>query len=132
VGDAAEIRLNAYPGEVLRGNIANIGAILDPNLRTAKVRVEVQNPGVLRLGMFATATFQGQTKETRTVVPASAVLHLHDRDWVYVPAPKNRFRRVEVVAGRTLEDKLQEIKTGLAPGQDLVADALVLDHAVEQ
>ena len=132
VGDAAEIRLNAYPGEVLRGNIENIGAMLDPNLRTAKVRVEVRNPGPLRLGMFVTATFQGQTKESRTVVPASAVLHLHDRDWVYVPAPNNKFRRVEVVAGRTLQDKLQEIKSGLEPGQELIADALVLDHAFEQ
>jgi len=133
VGDAAEIRLNAFPKEVLRGNIANIGAILDPNLRTAKVRIEVHNPeGMLRLGMFVTATFQGQTQETRTVVPASAVLHMHDRDWVYVPATKDKFRRVEVVAGRSLPENLQEIKSGLAPGQHLVADALILDRALEQ
>ncbi|HUJ24633.1 MAG TPA: efflux RND transporter periplasmic adaptor subunit [Myxococcales bacterium] len=132
MGDAAEVRLNAYPGQVLKGTIGNIGAVLDPNLRTAKVRIEVLNPGILRLGMFATATFLGQKKETHTVVPASAVLHLHDRDWVYLPAPKNRFRRVEVAAGRALDGSLQEIKSGLEPGQQLVADALVLDHAVEQ
>jgi len=132
IGDGAEIRLNAYPGEVLRGTIGNIGSILDPNLRTAKVRIEVQNPGILRVGMFATATFLGQTKEMHTTVPASAVVHLHDRSWVYLPAPKNKFRRVEVVAGRALEGNLQEIKSGLEPGQELVANALVLDHALEQ
>ena len=132
VGDGAEIRLNAYPGEVLRGTIGNIGSILDPNLRTAKVRIEVQNPGILRVGMFAPATFLGQTKEMHTTVPASAVVHLHDRSWVYLPAPKNKFRRVEVVAGRALEGNLQEIKSGLEPGQELVANALVLDHALEQ
>jgi membrane fusion protein, heavy metal efflux system len=132
VGDGAEIRLNAYPGEVLRGTIGNIGSILDPNLRTAKVRIEVQNPGILRVGMFATTTFLGQTKEMHTTVPASAVVHLHDRSWVYLPAPRNKFRRVEVVAGRALEGNLQEIKSGLEPGQELVADALVLDHALEQ
>ena len=43
----------------------------------------------MRFGMFVTATFHGQQKETRALVPASAVLHLHDRDWVYVPADGN-------------------------------------------
>ena len=60
VGENAEIRLNAYPGRVLKGRISNIGAILDPNIRTAKVRVEVENPGMMRLGMFVQATFHGQ------------------------------------------------------------------------
>ena len=62
MGDAAEIRLNAYPDRVLRGRVSNIGAMLDPSLRTAKVRIEVQNPGLMRLGMFVKATFRGQTQ----------------------------------------------------------------------
>ncbi|MGD0778893.1 MAG: efflux RND transporter periplasmic adaptor subunit, partial [Candidatus Solibacter sp.] len=99
LGDTAEIRLNAYPDRVLKGSVSNIGAILDPNIRTAKIRIEVANPGNMRLGMFVTATFRGLTKELHTVVPASAILHLHDRDWVYVPAPDKKFRRVEVVGG---------------------------------
>ena len=41
---------------------------------------------VMRPGMFVTATFRGQKKESHAAVPASAILHLHDRDWVYVPA----------------------------------------------
>ena len=45
LGEEAEIRLNAYPNIVLKGHVSNIGAILDPNIRTAKVRVEVDNPG---------------------------------------------------------------------------------------
>src|SRR6202165_1105751 len=56
LGDAAEIRLNAYPDQVFQGRISNIGAILDPNIRAAKVRIEVRNPGLIRLGMFVTAT----------------------------------------------------------------------------
>ena len=60
LGENAEIRLNAYPNVVLKGRISNIGAILDPNIRTAKVRVEVENPGMMRLGMFVQATFRGQ------------------------------------------------------------------------
>ena len=131
LGDAAEIRIDAYPDQALKGTIGNISPILDPNLRTAKVRIELENSGLLRLGMFVTATFHGQTQETHVVVPASAVLHLHDRDWIYVPSPDHKFQRVEVVAGALLADKLQEIKSGIAPGQQLVGDALVLDHAIE-
>jgi membrane fusion protein, heavy metal efflux system len=132
VGDGAELRLNAYPGQTFTGVISNIGAVLDPNLRTAKVRVEVRNPGIMRLGMFATATFRGQSPETRTVVQASAILHLHDRDWIYVPAPDQALRRQEVVGGNLLAGGLQEIKSGLAPGQTLVRDALILEHTIDQ
>ena len=132
VGDSAEIGLNAYPGKVFTGKVSNIAAILDPNLRTAKVRVEVPNPGVMRLGMFTTATFRSQTVESLAVVPASAVLHLHDRDWVYVPALDQALRRVEVVGGKLLAGDLQEIKSGIQPGQKLVRDALVLEHATEK
>jgi len=130
LGDAAEIRLNAYPDRVLRGTVSNIGATLDPNIRTAKVRIEVPNPGIMRFGMFVTATFRAQTKVTHTELPAAAILHIHDRDWVYVPAPENRFRRVEVASGDPLPDSMLEIKSGLQPGQRAVANALVLDHAI--
>src|SRR5271157_463755 len=134
LGDTAEITLNAYPGRPFKGRVSNIGMILDPSIRTAKVRIEVQNPGILRLGMFAKAIFRGQTTEMHTVVPASAVLHMHDRDFVFVPAPDKKFRRVAVVSGDVLPDNtnLQEIKSGLKPGQQVVTNALVLDHVLAQ
>jgi cobalt-zinc-cadmium efflux system membrane fusion protein len=132
LGDTAEISLNAYPGRVFKGTVSNIGAILDPNIRTGKVRIEVRNPGIMRMGMFVKATFRGQIKETHTAVPAGAVLRMHDRDWVYVPAPGNKFRRLEVVSGDLLPGNLQEIKSGISPGQQVVTNALVLDHVIVQ
>jgi cobalt-zinc-cadmium efflux system membrane fusion protein len=134
LGDTAEISLNAYPDRIFKGTVSNIGAILDPSIRTAKVRIEVQNPGIMRLGMFAKATFRGRTKEMHTIVPASAVMHMHDRDFVFVPAPDNKFRRLEVVSGGLLPENmsLQEIKSGLNPGQQVVTNALVLDHVLAQ
>jgi len=134
LGDTAEISLNAYPGRMFKGRISNIGAILDPSIHTAKVRIEVQNPGIIRLGMFARATFRGQTREMHTIVPASAIMHMHDRDFVFVPAPDRKFRRLEVVSGGLLPDNmnLQEIKSGLEPGQQVVTNALVLDHVLAQ
>jgi cobalt-zinc-cadmium efflux system membrane fusion protein len=133
VGETAEIRLVAYPDKVLTGRISNIGPILDPAIRTAKVRVEVANPGeLLRVGMFVTATFHGQQKVRVASVPASAILHLHDRDWVYVPAGGKKFRRVEVKAGKTFPDKTQLILSGVEPGQEVVTNALMLQSTVEQ
>ena len=132
MGDLAEIRLNAYPGQVFRGKVSNIGSVMDPQIRTAKVRIEVPNPGMMRLGMFVTATFRGQAMEMHTSVPASAILHIHDRDYVYVPAPDNKFRRVEVVSGDELPGNMQEIKSGIKAGQQLVSNALVLERTIDQ
>ena len=132
IGDSAEIRLNAYPDRVLTGRVSNILPILDPNIRTAKVRIELQNPGFMRLGMFATAVFHGQSMEMRTVVPAAAILHMHDRDWVYLPVAGKGFRRVEVVSGDALPGDKQEVRSGLKAGQQVVSNALVLDRTISQ
>ena len=132
LGDQAEVRLNAYPDKTFTGKISNVGPVLDPNLRTAKVRIEVRNPGILRPGMFATATFHGQKKEKFAAVPANAVLHLHDRDWVYIPAGGNKFRRVEVRAGEMLPADMQTILSGITPGQRVVTNALEFQNTAEQ
>jgi membrane fusion protein, heavy metal efflux system len=132
VGETAEIRLNAFSDKVFTGRISNVGPVLDPTLRTAKVRIEVHNPGIMRVGMFVTATFHGQKKEMRTAVPAAAILHLHDRDWVYVPAGDKKFRRVEVVAGQILPENMQEIISGIKPGTQVIQNALVFQNTVEQ
>jgi len=132
VGETADIRINAYPEQVYTGTINNIGPILDPNLRTAKVRIEVHNPGMMRPGMFVTATFHGRHKVKRAVVPADAVLHLHDRDWVYLPLQDGEFRRVEVRVGTILPNGMQEIISGISPGQQVVSNALAFQSSVEQ
>ena len=129
VGEEAKIEVNAYPDKPLTGRISDIGPVLDPSLRTAKVRIQVPNSGILRLGMFVTATFTGRTSQTHATVPADAVLHLHDRDWVYEPAGDNRFRRVEVRAGDMLPGDRQEILSGIAPGDRVVTHALLLETA---
>jgi membrane fusion protein, heavy metal efflux system len=132
IGQYADIHLAAYPNRVLKARINNILPILDPNIRTAKVRLEMENPGLMRLGMFVTATFHGQTVEKRATVPATAILHLHDREWVYAPLGNGHFRRQEVVGGSMLPDNSQELISGLKPGEQVVARALVFQNTVEQ
>jgi cobalt-zinc-cadmium efflux system membrane fusion protein len=131
LGQAAKIKLNAYPDKVLVGHISDIGPVLDPSIRTAKVRIEVPNPGILKMGMFVTATFESKTKVAHAVVPADAVLHMHDRDFVFVPAGEKTFKRVEVQAGDVLPGNRQEILSGLDAGQKVVAQVLLLDAVME-
>ena len=132
LGESAEVRLNAYPDKAFSGVISNVGSILDPNIRTAKVRIEVHNPGLMHPGMFVTATFHSQKKEKRAAVPATAVLHLHDRDWVYVPTKDKKFRRIEVRGGEMLPGNMQEILSGLVAGDQVVSNALEFQNAAEQ
>ena len=121
LGDTATCASTPIPTKSSPVRISNIGAVLDPNIRTAKVRIQVHNPGNMRPGMFVTATFRGQKKESHASVPASAILHLHDRDWVYMPAGGKKFNRVAVVAGEMLPNNTQEIISGINPGDQVVS-----------
>lgn len=133
LGESAEIRLTAFPNRVLKGKISNIAPIIDPQLRTAKVRIEVDNPDrFLRVGMFAQATFTGDSGERRATIPATAILHLKDKEWVYAPNGNGGFKRMEVTAGATLPNGQQEIVSGLKPGDQVVSNALVFQSTVEQ
>jgi membrane fusion protein, heavy metal efflux system len=132
LGQEASIKVNAYPDKPLRGRISDIGPVLDPQLRTAKVRIQVDNPGFLKLGMFVTATFTSHKKEQHAVVPADAVLHLHDREWVFVAAGDSHFKRTEVRAGQTIYGNRQVILSGIDPGQRVVSNALMLETAGNQ
>jgi len=82
--------------------------------------------------MFVTATFHGKDKVTRPAVPTTAVLHLHDRDWVYVPAGDKTVRRVEVHGGAMLPNNMQEIVSGIEPGQKVITNALEFQNTVQQ
>jgi len=132
IGEYADIHLNAYPGRVLKARISNILPVMDPNIRTAKVRLELENPGLMRLGMFVTATFHGQTVEKHATIPATAILHLHDREWVYMPLGNGSFRRQAVAAGSMLPNNLQEVVSGVKPGDQVITKALVFENTVEQ
>ena len=132
LGEFADIHLAAYPDRVLKARIGNIGQVMDPNIRTAKVRLEVANPGLLRFGMFVTATFHSAAGAKRATVPGSAILHLHDREWVYVSQGGGNFKRIPVTVGKTLPGDVQEIVTGIQPGTRVVVNALELDNMTEQ
>lgn len=132
MGQKVDLRINAFPGKVFSGTISDIGAQLDPSLRTAKVRIQVENPGgLLRLGMFATGTIAGSKATSQTAVPASAVLQLHDRSYVFEPVSKDTFKKVEIKTGATLAGGLVQVQ-GIGAGQKVVENALDLENTADQ
>jgi cobalt-zinc-cadmium efflux system membrane fusion protein len=134
LGNHADIRLNAFPGKTFSGTVSDIGAQLDPSLRTAKVRIQVPNPGnLLRLGMFATASLQTAAAQSQVAVPSTAILQLHDRSYVFVPGNgAGVFNRVEVKTGRTIDNNFVVVLSGIGAGQKVVANALDLQNTADQ
>ncbi len=125
LGDPGEIRLNAFRDRVFAGHVGNISTVLDPATRTAKVRLELTNPGgLMRTGMFATATFRSRAEQLRPMILATAILRLHDKDWVFVPLGGSHFRRREVQVGPVSSGGFQVVLSGLAEGEKVVANAL--------
>jgi cobalt-zinc-cadmium efflux system membrane fusion protein len=132
-GDAADIRLNAYPNRIYHGRVADISRVLDPATRSAKVRIVLPNrDGSLRPGMFAVATFHSRKSQPRIVVPATAILRLQDKDWVFRKDGPQQFRRVEIHAQGESSDGLQQIQDGLNDGQEIVANALEFSSSVAE
>jgi cobalt-zinc-cadmium efflux system membrane fusion protein len=133
IGDAAEIRLNAFPDRVFKGKVADISRVLDPNTRSAKVRIVLGNPdGALRPGMYAVATFRSRKLTDRIVVPATAIMRLHDKDWVFRKDGSNSFRKVAVEADGLAPDGMQQIRDGVKPGDELVTNALEFSTEVAE
>ena len=133
MGDTAQIRMNAFPDRNYKGTVADISRVLDPSTRTAKVRIVLANPdGVLKPGMFAVATFRSRRVRPALVVPGTAVMRLHDKDWVFRREGQNQFRRIEVQIAGATQDGMQEVSSGVKPDDELVLNALDFSTAVAE
>ena len=132
VGDRAVVQLNAYPNRRLEGRISNISSLLDPNTRTAKVRIDLPNPGgLMKPNMFGNVLFVSQSSKTGLALPVAAILRLQDRDWVFVKLNAKQFRRTEVQALPAGNDGFQQIASGVNAGDQVAANALQFSRAVE-
>ena len=132
IGDPAQVHLNAFSDRSFKGTVSDISRVLDPNTRSAKVRIVLSNSdGSLRPGMFAVATFRSRKEIPRLVVPSTAIMRLQDKDWIFRKESANSFRRIEVHSSG-LSDGLQVIQQGAKAGDELVANALAFSTAVSE
>jgi len=133
LGDSAEIKLNAFGDRLFRGTVVDISRVLDPNTRSAKVRIVLPNgDGTLRPGMFAVAKFRSRKMTERVVIPATAIMRLHDKDWVFRKEGGGNFRRMVVQADGLAPDGMQEIREGVKAGDEVVANALEFSSEVAE
>ena len=124
VGSEAALTLLAYPDLMLRGRVTYLDPRVDPQTRTAKVRVEVSNPaGRLRLGMYVTVSFTTRGGEHALIIPRAAVQTIGARHVVFVPikGEEGRFLQRTVQVGRLLDDSYI-ILLGLEAGEVVVAE----------
>ena len=129
VGLPAVAEFEAYPGEQWSGRIAYLYPTLDPETRTARVRVELANPGLrIKPGMYATLRFDGAARGGVLTVPRSAVLSTGERSLIFVRRKDGRLEPREVRVGSTAGDRV-EVLSGLAAGETVVASATFLVDA---
>ncbi len=127
VGQSAQVVLNAYPDDPRAGTVRYIGEVLDPDTRTVKVRLILDNAdGRLRPGMFVKLRFAGPSHPA-PVVPASALLQEGLFTRVFVERAPGRYVAREVSVGAALGDQV-EIVSGLRPGERVVVRDGVLLH----
>jgi cobalt-zinc-cadmium efflux system membrane fusion protein len=124
IGSEAALTTPAYPALTLRGRVTYIDPRVDPQTRTAKVRVEVPNAeGRLRLGMYVTLAFTTPGRERLVVVPRAAVQTIGERRVVFVPAPddEGKFLPRTVQVGPVRDDHVT-IRSGVQPGEVVVTE----------
>ena len=125
-GQAAEVRLSATPGQVIRGKVTAVLPEANRDTRTLRVRVELPNPGQrLRPGMFAQVALQGASQGEAVTVPAEAVVRTGRRAIVYLQDAPGRYRPVEVELGPELGERIV-VRKGIEAGQQVVASGQFL------
>jgi len=133
VGDIAGITVDGYAHDQFSGKVINISQVLDPTTRTAKVRIEQANPkSIFKAGMYVTAMFRARELVARVVVPTTAIIRLHDANWVFVPEGGGKFRRVKVELGPEVEGGYQQVISGLSSNAQVVTNALQFSSASEE
>jgi membrane fusion protein, heavy metal efflux system len=121
----AEVTLAAYPGRVLRGKVSFVSDVIEPDSRRDKLRIAFPNADVsLKPNMFATVTLTG-AKQTRVILPTSALLMNNDRTTVFVATAPWTFER------RTVDAQLEEgptvaVGSGVSAGDQVVVKGGIL------
>ena len=129
LGQAVTADLEALPGQAFHGRVAYVYPTLDADTRTARVRVELPNPGLrLKPGMYATLRLTGVGRVGALSVPRTAVLSTGERNLVFVKRRDGMLEPRLVTLGMASDARI-EILRGLAAGDTVAASATFLIDA---
>jgi len=126
-GQRGVVELSYLPGTVLEGKVTYIYPYLDPKTRTARVRLELDNPGgVLKPDMFANVSIEAETRKNVLAVPEEAVIRSGRRDLIVVSLGGGRFQPRDVTLGLDTGDGWVEVRSGLREAEQVVTSGQFL------
>jgi len=121
LGQEAVVKLSSMPDREFRGRVTFVYPEVDERTRTAKVRLEFENPGYfLKPGMFVSAQIVSELKPSALLVPDSAVLRSGEKNTVFVALPGGKFEARMVTLGQQSEAGNYEVIGGLREGERVV------------
>jgi membrane fusion protein, heavy metal efflux system len=121
VGKAVESQIAALPGEMIRGTLTFVSAIVNPETRTVRARMDLPNPeGRYKPAMLATLTLQ-DLAETQRVIPATAVVREGNEEYLFVQVTEDRFLLRKVRLGGEF-GSVRVLLEGLQEGEKIVLD----------
>ena len=127
LGQEAIVKVASLPDREFRGRVTFIYPTVDEKTRTAKVRLEFENPGYfLKPGMFVSAQIQAELQDSAVLVPEAAVLRSGTKNTVFVALDGGKFEARDVTLGVEAENDLIQAISGLSAGERVVTSGQFL------
>jgi len=121
LGQEATVKLASLPDRQFRGRVTYVYPNVDEKTRTARVRLEFENPGYfLKPGMFVSVQIASELEPSALLVPDSAVLRSGEKNTVFVALPGGKFDPRTVALGLESEPNMYEVISGLNEGERVV------------
>ncbi len=127
LGQEVVVKVASLPDREFRGRVTFIYPTVDEKTRTAKVRLEFENPGYfLKPGMFVSAQLHAELEDSAVLVPDSAVLRSGAKNTVFVALDGGKFEARDVALGLESENSLIQVTSGLSAGERVVTSGQFL------
>jgi RND family efflux transporter MFP subunit len=121
LGQESVVRLSSMPDREFRGRVTYVYPNVDEKTRTARVRMEFENPGYfLKPGMFVSAQIVSEISPSVLLVPDSAILRSGEKNTVFVALPGGKFDPRNIALGPEAEGDKYEVISGLQEGERVV------------
>jgi multidrug efflux pump subunit AcrA (membrane-fusion protein) len=120
-GLVAEMTLPYQPGKTFKGKVSYIYPYLQAKTRDVVVRLDFDNPDFsIKPDMYANVRIQTMGKGEGLMIPSEAIIRSGERNVVFVTRENNKFSPRNVTLGLSLDDRMVQVLSGLAPGETLV------------
>jgi len=120
-GTAAQVEVDAFPGEKFTGRVSRVAPVFDPATRTAEMEIEVPNPGFrLKPGMYARVQLTVDTRANALTIPRAALVTLDGKNGVFVAVkPQGAQPAARGNTPAEMTAKFLPVETGIRDGDHI-------------